>query len=460
MESLLVASKGGLAVGLCAGVLAIAFEAMSVSTAMPQAAHDLGRMDLYAWIFSLFTIGMLFATVVGGRVGDRRGPLVPLTAGLVLFSAGLLTAGFAPAMEVLLVGRALQGLGSGSLNVGYALVLAHGFDALERPRILSWFSTAWILPSLVGPPVAAFVTRVLSWHWVFFSVVPVLVLAVAVGGPALARLPRGTLRPEPAPGQTSGASVPLWTALVAALGTAAVQWVGQSLSATEARPPGLVLVGAGVAAVVGLGVAIPRLMPLRRQPGVGGGLLAPILVRTLAAGAFFGASSFFPLLMVQLFGWSLLAAGGMLTVGAVGWTAGAWLQSQRRLPLRRDQVLLIGAVSVAAGLSLLVVVPWTGLWWPAAVGWVLAGLGMGSSMASITLVVILRSEPAEQGRNNAALQVGEALGNSLLVGLAGTMYAGLSPTSPQAAFGWLLAAMAGCAAVAVVAATRVGPVPD
>ena len=127
-------------VAVLAMVTIVASEAMSVSTAMPEAAADLGRVDLYAWIFSLFTVGMLFATVVGGRLGDRRGPVVPLGIGLLLFSVGLMVAGFAPAMEVLLVGRLLQGLGSGSLNVGYALVLAHGFDPAglgvrSRPRL-------------------------------------------------------------------------------------------------------------------------------------------------------------------------------------------------------------------------------------------------------------------------------------------------------------------------------------
>ena len=456
MESPLVASKAGLAVGLCSGVLAIAFEAMSVSTAMPEAAADLGRVDLYAWIFSLFTVGMLFATVVGGRLGDRRGPVVPLVIGLVLFSVGLMVAGFAPAMEVLLVGRLLQGLGSGSLNVGYALVLAHGFDPAERPRMLSWFSTAWVVPSLLGPPLAAFITRALSWHWVFFSVVPLLVLTVVVGGPALAKLPRASLRGEHAP----GASVPLWTALVAALGTVGLQWVGQVLAHRDSTVETGVIVVVVVLALAGLVVAVPRLMPARDAAGGRGGLLAPIIVRTLGAGSFFGAQSFFPLLMVQLYGWSLLAAGAMLTVGAVGWTTGAWLQSQSRVPLRRDQVLLAGIVCVAIGLAVLVAVPWSGQWWLALVGWVFAGLGMGSSMASITLVVILRSSQDQQGRNNAALQVGEAMGNSILIGLAGTIYAFLAPVSLSSAFGWLLAAMAACSVVAVIAAARIGAIRD
>jgi MFS family permease len=455
MESTTVASKRGLAVGLCTGVLAIAFEGMSVSTAMPAAAQDLGRLDLYAWIFSLFTIGMLFATVVGGRIADRRGPLVPLALGFGVFLVGLLVAGFAPAMEVLLAGRLLQGLGSGSLNVAYAVLLVHAFDATERPRIMSWFSTAWVVPSLVGPSIAAFVTRVLSWHWVFFSVLPLLALAAAVGGPAVARLPRTLLRG--AADATGARPVPIWAALVAALGTTGLQWVGQMLAAPD-RTAGWLVTLAAVASIVGLGVAVPVMMP-RRSGGMGA-LMPPIAVRALVGGAFFGASSFFPLLMVQVYGWSLLAAGAMLTVGAIGWASGAWIQSHRGLGWRRDQVLRAGVASVVLGLGVLVAVPWSGMPWLAVVGWVLAGLGMGMSMASTTLVVMLVSPLADQGRNNAALQVAEALGSTLLVGLAGTVYAWLAPGGLTGAFGWLLASMTAFAVLGLGAAVRVGRVTD
>lgn len=461
MESTLVASKRGLAVGLCTGVLAIAFEGMSVSTAMPEAARELGRVDLYAWIFSLFTIGMLFATVVGGRIADRHGPVAPLLAGLATFTAGLLVAGFAPTMEVLLAGRLLQGLGSGSLNVGYAVLLAHAFDATERPRVMSWFSTAWVVPSLVGPPIAAFVTRLLSWHWVFFSVVPLLVLAVVVGGPAVARLPRSSLvgdHDPPASGMPPR-PVPVWAAVVAALATAGLQWVGQSLAQPGLAATATVAIAATVS-VIGLGIAVAALMPRRGTPGAGGGLLAPILARALVAGAFFGASSFFPLLMVQLYGWSLIAAGATLTIGSVGWTAGAWVQSHRGLGLRRDQVLLLGTGAVVAGLAVLVAVPWTGWVWLSAVGWLVGGFGMGMCMASTALVVMILSPPAEQGRNNAALQVGEALGNSLLVGLAGTVYAWFAATSLPVAYGLLLVTMTAFSLLGVMSAARVTPVRD
>ena len=77
-----------LAIGLCTTVVAITFEVISVAAAMPVAARGLDGLRYYASAFSLFLIGMLFATVVCGRLSDRIGPAKPLMAGLVIFWPG------------------------------------------------------------------------------------------------------------------------------------------------------------------------------------------------------------------------------------------------------------------------------------------------------------------------------------------------------------------------------------
>ena len=59
-------SQRRLVVGVCATIVAIAFESIAVATAMPVAARELDGLAWYAWSFSVFVIGMLFATVVGG----------------------------------------------------------------------------------------------------------------------------------------------------------------------------------------------------------------------------------------------------------------------------------------------------------------------------------------------------------------------------------------------------------
>src|SRR5690349_17125003 len=73
-------SRRALAIGICTTVVAIAFESIAVATAMPVAARELNGLSYYAWAFSAFVIGMLFATVVAGRLSDRIGPAKPLFA--------------------------------------------------------------------------------------------------------------------------------------------------------------------------------------------------------------------------------------------------------------------------------------------------------------------------------------------------------------------------------------------
>ena len=188
-------ARRALTVGLCTAVTAIAFEVISVATAMPAAARELDGLDLYAWAFSLFLIGQLFATVAAGRLCDRIGPARPMAGGLALFSAGLVVAATAPTMVQLIGGRLLQGLGAGTISISLYVVIAQVFDESQRPTVFSFFSTAWVLPSFVGPTVAAWLTHHLGWRAVFWTVLPVVAVAAVIMLPLVFRLSHA---PEPA----------------------------------------------------------------------------------------------------------------------------------------------------------------------------------------------------------------------------------------------------------------------
>ena len=456
-------SKKSLVVGLCAGVLAIAFEAMSVSTAMPAAAAALGQKELYAWVFSLFVIGMMATTVIGGRISDRYGPVIPLYVGFGVFGIGLMVSGFAPAMTVLLIGRTLQGIGSGLINIGWAVVLAHAFDARERPKLMGLFSTCWVVPSFVGPPISAWLTRTLSWHWVFFSVVPLLVVAAILCARPLGALHRGHRfdadgeQPQP---------VPYWAALATGLGVAALQFGGQQFADAGGSLPVTIwislLIGAGL-----LVFGVPPLLPAREprdpspsQPSHRRSLLAVLGARFLIAGPFFGAQSFLPLMMVEQHGWSLLLAGGLLTIGAVGWTTASWVQPRSISWLPRGRIILVGNVTLAIALGMLAVgasVPalWVGV---IAIGWVVAGFSMGLAVTSTSLAVINLSIPLAQGRNNAALQVSDNLGSSVLVAVAGTIYAAMHPSGNlMLTYGTLMIAMVVASIAGIAVSLKIGP---
>ena len=458
-----IVSKKSLIVGLCAGVLAIAFESMSVSTAMPAAAEALGQRELYAWVFSLFVIGMMTTTVIGGRIADRYGPALPLYVGFGVFGIGLLVSGFAPTMAVLLVGRTLQGIGSGLINIGWAVVLAHAFDPAERPKIMGLFSTCWVVPSFVGPPISAWLTRTLSWHWVFFSVFPLLVLAAVLCARPLAVL-HGQHNHDAEGEQPQ--PVPYWAAIATGLGVAALQFGGQQFADAQGSLPVMIWVALAVGAVL-LVVGVPPLLPAREpsepassEPSRRGSLLAVLGSRFLIAGPFFGAQSFLPLMMVEQHGWSLLLAGGLLTIGAVGWTAASWVQSRSISWLPRGRIILLGNVTLAIGLAMLGLgasMPSLGVG-VIAIGWVVAGFSMGLAVTSTSLAVLSLSATLAQGRNNAALQVSDNLGSSVLVALAGTIYAASHPSGNLTlTYGILMTAMAVAAVAGVAMSYRIGP---
>lgn len=438
-------SRPSLVVGLLVVVTAVAFEAQAVTTAMPAAAADLGQQELYAWVFTATIIPMIVAIVVAGRLSDRVGPRTPFAGGLVLLLVGTIVAASAPSMPVLLVGRLVQGFGGGAVNLALMVVTATAFDPAQRARVMTWYSAAWMLPSFVGPAVAAWLSQTWSWHWVFWGVLPLMLLGGAVIVPAL--------RDIPPPGEPESAPAPVWAALVVALGTALVQAAGQRL---EVWSLGLVVAGVGL-----LAWGAPRLMP----SGVGPfarGISAVIAVRLLSSGSFFGTTAFLPLALVTVYGVDLLTAGVAITLSSVGWMLGSWLQSRGWLRLRRDRIVGVGAVAVAAGIAAIaggLASAAGGIAVPVA-GFALAGVGMGLQSSSTALAVMQLSERGELGRNTSALQVGEMLGNALLAGLAGTVFAASQAATPAIRFGLLEGVLLVAAALAAVVATRIGPLKN
>ncbi|HIT76423.1 MAG TPA: MFS transporter, partial [Candidatus Avipropionibacterium avicola] len=253
-----------LTVGLCIGITAVAFETLAVSTAMPRAAQDLGALGWYAWAFSIFQATMLFATVASGRMCDRIGPVRPMVAGMVVFGIGLAVAGSAPTMSVLILGRAIQGLGSGTMSVAIYVVIARYFPVDRRPRVLSWLSTAWVVPGFVGPLISGWITEHFSWHWVFGSVIPVVLIAALLLVPILVRAERNETDRSRWDRDPAAKEAPVWAAATAALAVPILQFALQS--------PRWWTVPLLVVALGLLALGLPRLMPAgiwTLRPGLG-----------------------------------------------------------------------------------------------------------------------------------------------------------------------------------------------
>jgi MFS family permease len=453
-RSVLSSGHRGLTVGIVAVVFLIAFEAMAVATAMPVAVRDLDGLPAYAWAFSGFLSASLFAMVSAGEWSDRRGPRQPLLAGIVAFGVGLVLAGTAAQMPVFIVGRAAQGVGAGFIIVAIYVVVARAYSEEMRPRVFSALASAWVLPSIVGPVIAGYLADAVSWRAVFLGVLPLLIPAALMVLPRLGRFEGASAvdMPAGAPGRTRSAGARRrGLALAAAAGAAVLQYAGQHLVWSS------VLVA--VAGLALLAPSVPRLLP----PGslrFARGLPTTVVMRGVLAASFFGAETFVPLMLVEHRGLATATAGLCLTGAALGWASASWYQGRPQLRVRRSRLIQIGclAVAVAIGGVALVLLPAV----PpvvAAVAWTVGGLGMGVAMASVSLLTLQQSPVADQGANSAALQLSDALGGVVFIGLGGAIFAAgtRSGWSLPVTFAVIYLIMAAVAVVGFALAHRVRP---
>ncbi len=186
--------KRALTIGLVMTVTLIAFEGLAVTTIMPAVRADLGGIRLYGWAFSAFFLTSLISTVIAGRAADQQGVGGPFATGVGLFTLGLVVAAAAPSMLVLVLGRAMQGLGAGAVSATAVTTVARGYPAELRPKMFAVMSTAWVVPGLIGPALSGIVADTIGWRWVFAGLLPLIAVSGGIAIPRLRQLERVTDR--------------------------------------------------------------------------------------------------------------------------------------------------------------------------------------------------------------------------------------------------------------------------
>jgi len=237
--------------GMVALIGIAAFESLAVTTVMPTIARELDGETLYSLAFAAPLASGVVGMVVAGNWADRSGPRVVVTASMIAFAVGLAVVGTAPDMVVLLLGRLVQGLGSGAVIVGLYVMVSRLYPPALHPSIFAGFAAAWVVPGLVGPVIAGAVTETLGWHWVFLGALVAAVPAFAMILPSLRRVPPTV----PAEGEARVA----WS-------VGRIAWsVGAALAVLALNLVSELPVWAGAVVVVGavavLGVALRPLLP-------------------------------------------------------------------------------------------------------------------------------------------------------------------------------------------------------
>lgn len=432
-------------------VTIVAFESMAVSTAMPDVARELDAVRSYGFAFSVMLTAQLLGIVLAGVWSDRSGPLVGTVVGQALLGGGSALCGFATSFPVFLVGRALTGLGGGLLVVMLYVIAGRVYPEDVRPRLFTLVSAAWVLPSLLGAPISAWLTTHLSWRWVFWVVVlPVVLTMLAI---AHARRTVDTAELDAAvSGRDHTAHVKAaWAGFGIALAAGALQYGTHHLRLEWSPRTAVAALG-----LVGVALVAPRLVPAGTWR-MRHGLPSVMLARALFTAAFYAGVSYVPLFLVGQRGTSLQTAGLALAVGAIGWAAGAWYQGHDALHLPRYRLVELGAVLLAAGLGVVGAVAALHLPWVLApVGLVLMGLAMGLGVTTTTVLSLELSPLEDHGAASSSLQLADVLGSVLGIAAATAVFAALHvPRQDDALFGGIFLGLALVAAVAVPAGQRI-----
>lgn len=408
--------------GLILAISLHAFDDIAIITMLPVVVEQLDGQHLFGASFFAYLLASLVSLVWAGAITDREGPRRPLITGLAIFIVGLLVGGLSTSMEQFVFGRALQGLGGGAMHSVVFASINLAYEESRRKRAIAFLTTAWIMPALLAPMIAGYITQHWDWHWVFLGMIP---FAVGVGFITFNRL--GSLAPVAADRTSSGENSRqlLGVAVRIALG------IGLLLTAIS------LLQGAWlcILSVTGflifwkpLNTVFPRGI-WTAQPG----LSAALVLKFLLIFCFFGTETFIPTLLKHHFGYTPFQAGSVITGAALAWTIATWLYESNSTLFRSKSLLIMGCSTLCLGLILLL----TGLTviqqpLVSYFAWIVTAFGMGLAYPLTMMSAMSNTQAGNEGHTSTAAGMVDALGFSFSSGIGGALL------NLTAARGWLM----------------------
>lgn len=432
---------------ICLGVWLNAADSLVTATIMPSVGADLGGYAYFSWATAGFLVGAILAGASSGRLAELFGlRTATALAGLVMVGGCVMSA-LAPDVGLFLLGRLVQGLGSGWIS-GFAMVaIALLFPERHLARVFAAVTFIWGIATVLGPLFGGLVVEQGHWRdvfWLFAAQSAVFALAALV---LLAR----------AGGAGGGPGVP-WTQLgVLALGVSAI-------AVADLVPGGfsaaMVVLGLTILALV---VRIDRRARVRLLPHRAGDLTTVVGSGYFAMFAMTAASMGFaiygPPILQQLRDFSPLWAGYAIGAESLAWTIAA-MAVAGATGVWDARWIRVGAVLLVASL---VVLPLTLADGPLAwvlVGGSLMGAAFGFSWAFVSRRVLAALSDEDRAIGSSAImavrQTGAAAGAAIsgvaanLAGFSG----GLTDASARATSVWVFVAVIPLALAGAWAAFR------
>jgi EmrB/QacA subfamily drug resistance transporter len=398
-------SVGRVLPGLLLAMLLGALDQTIMAPALPAVAKDLGRLDQMPGVVTSYLAAATAVMPLYGKLGDRFGRRRMLLAAVAIFVVGATLCATATSMTMLIMFRAVQGLGGGGLMVGPQAVIGEIVSPRERGRYLGYIGAAYVVAAVGGPVLGGLIVEALGWRWIFALYPPLGVVAFAVLAITL-RLPRPTARP---PIDYAGA-----LSLAAAV-------IGVVLFGQTRHPAwALLVVVAAAGWLLSARFAADPILPLRLFRDRG--FAIPVAISFLVGFALFGTLTYLPAYLQVAHGLSASRAGLVVTALMAGVLTTTVLSGRLITRTGRYKTYpVVGAAMSAAGLALLAT--WGSGSGPGVITMIMAVIGLGVGMIMQVMVLVAQNSVAYSDLGTATSSVAflRQIGASAGVALAGAL---------------------------------------
>lgn len=395
--------------GLMLSMFLVALDGTIVSTAMPTIAGDLNGFALYAWVPSVYLLTQSVTTPLYGKISDLFGRKHVLFTGIGLFLLGSVTSGAAPNMKLLILFRALQGLGAGAVFPVTTTIIGDIFTLEQRARMQGLFSSVWGISSVLGPLVGGTLVDNVGWRWIFYLNLPVgfvAVLLIAMFFHERTETRRHALDLAGATYLTAGLTASLLFLIEGGVEWAWVSW--QS---------GLLVLITAVAATLFLRQeqrAAEPVLPLDL-------FLVRIIAVSIVAGFFtgivmIGINFEIPLYIQGVLGQDAVHAGLSLSPMSVGWPLAAAISGRLAIRFGYRITAISGLILDIVGVALLLTLPISNGFAEAAALSFIIGAGLGLCTTPLLVAVQSAVVWARRGVATSTTMFMRSFGN--VVGLA------------------------------------------